>query len=153
MHDRKALAITAALAFAAGLLLAPSGAFARGGGFAGVRGPVFGFRHGPIVHRPIGPAFGHRFPGRFGFKLNAWRLHRFARQRNDASAIYPYGGDGGYGPYYDPNAVTGSVGLPGPVPALLPPAPYPPEHIGCLSRGYDVPGESGGVVRVTVTRC
>ena len=47
--------------------------------------------------------------------------------------------------------VTGTLSPP---PAVFgPPAGPPPERVGCFSRGYEVPGESGGVARVTVTRC
>ncbi len=156
MHKRKTLSTAAALGFAAGILLMPAGTFARGaGGFAGgAHGPVFGFPHARGgVHRPLAPALAHRVPARLGFRLNWWRLHRFARHRSDAGALYyPLGSDGGYAAPGDPNDVTGAF-APGPALLPLPPAAYPPEHVGCLSRGYDVPGESGGVARVTVTRC
>ena len=154
MYHRKAFVAATALALAAGALLMPAGTFARGaGGFhGGAHGPVFGSPRARIaVHRPIGPRFVHRAPARFGFRLNAFR-HR-GQQRNDANAVY--GGDGSYGgygsPYYGSNDLTGSVAGPGYVP-LAPPA-YSAEHAGCLSRSYDVPGESGGKAKVTVIRC
>jgi hypothetical protein len=144
----------AALALAAGIALVPGGTFARGAGGAagGARGPVFGLHSARIaVHRPIAPGLVRRQRARLGFRLNWWRLHRLSRHQDGANASYPLGGDGGYGAPADPNDVTGAVGAPGFMP--LPPAAYPAEHVGCLSRGYDVPGESGGVAKVTVTRC
>ena len=119
MHHRKAFSTAAALALAAGALFMPEATFARGGGFAGgARGPVFGFPRARIgVHGAIGRGFVRRSPAHFGFKLNAFRLHR-GHQRNDANANanYPYGGDGSYGGYgapYSANDLTGSV-APGP---------------------------------------
>lgn len=154
MYHGKAFS-TAALALAAGVLLMPAGTFARGGGgfHGGGRGPIFGFPHARIgVHRPLGPGFVRRVPGRFGFGLNAFRLHR-GNQRNDASAIYPYYGDGSYGGGYGSNDATGSIAAPGPGFLPLPPASSPPEHVGCLARSYDVPAEAGGMTKVKVTRC
>src|SRR5262249_49102788 len=142
MYHRKAFFTAAALALAAGVVLMPAGTFARGaGGFAGgAHGPVFGFPRAHIgVHRALGPGVVRRSPARFGFRLNAFRLHR-GQQRNDANAAYSYGGGGSYGGYgtaYGSNDLTGSVAGPGYVP-LQPPS-YPPDHVGCAGRGYDVP--------------
>jgi hypothetical protein len=150
MRTRMAISTTAALALAAGVLSLPSGTLARGGGgFAGAaHGPMFGFHPRIAVRRPFRPAFAHRVPARFGWRLRWWN-HRAARNGNDAGAAYPTYGSSSY-----PGDVTGTLPLPGPdvyAPPLIQPAPA--EHIGCLSRNYDVPGERGGVAKVTVTRC
>jgi hypothetical protein len=147
MHSRKAISITAALALAAGILSVPGGAFARGAGGLAAHGPVFGFHPRVAGHRPFRP-FLRRVPARFGWQLHRWHQHRFGgRNRGDASAAYG-GSAGNY-----PSDVTGSVpeapGFYGP--PLVPPAPT--ERVGCFAKGYDVPGESGGIVRVVVTRC
>jgi len=152
MYDRKALFVAGALALAAGIVFVPAGTFARGGGFAGAaHGPMFGFPG----HRAFRPAFVRRAPARLGWHLRWWNLHRLAARNRaganaGASAVYP-GVDGGYAPAA--NDLTGSVAVPEPALLPAPSAPYPPEHVGCLSRGYDVASESGGVARVTVTRC
>jgi len=152
MHIRKAFFVAAVLAMAAGILSVPNDTFARGGGgFAGAaHGPAFGFHPRIAPHRPFRPAFVHRGPARFGWRLRWWN-HRLGRNRNDANAGYSaYGGSGAS----YPGDVTGTVPDTGPgvyMPPVMPAAPV--EHIGCLARGYDVPGESGGVVKVTVTRC
>jgi hypothetical protein len=144
MRNRRTLAIVALLAAA---VLAPAAALARGGFAHGGHGPVFGLHHAPIVaHRPFRPVFAHRFPARFA---HGWRLHRFARRHDaDGGAFGPYAGDVGY-PVTDPTDVTGTIAVPAPT-QFAPPAP---ERVGCFARGYDVPGESGGIARVTVTRC
>lgn len=147
MPHRKAISITAALALAAGILSVPSTTVARGGGGFGAHGPVFGFHPRFAGHRPFRPAFAHR-AARFG-----WHLRRSNRGQRDGAgtgAGYPAYDAGVSAPY------TGDVtgGLPGPgvfVPPVV--APAPPEHIGCLARGYEVPAEVGGVARVTVIRC
>jgi hypothetical protein len=153
MRTRKAISTTAALALAAGILSVPGDTFARGGGgFGGARGPVFGFHPRIAGHRPFRPVLVHRGPARLGWQLRWWN-HRFAaRHRAGKSAIYPALGGGLGAP--DPNDVTGTVAVPGPA-VFAPPivAPAPPERVGCFSRGYDVPGESGGVARIVVTRC
>jgi len=139
----------------AGAMLIPAAALARGGFAHGGHGPVFGLHRPPIVaHRPFGPAGVQHLHGRFA---GWWRLHRFARHRGDngngnTSGIADTGYAGGSypGSAYYPGDVTGTL----PPPAVFaPPGAPPSEHIGCLSRGYEVPGESGGVARVTVTRC
>jgi hypothetical protein len=137
----------------AGAMLVPTAALGRGGGFAhGGHGPIFGF-HRPlgIAHRPFRPAHVQHFPARFA---NWWRLHRFTHRRGDNfNGIADAGYNAGYYPSssYDPGDLTGALAPP---PAVFaPPGAPPPEHIGCLARGYDVPAESGGVARVTVTRC
>ena len=141
----------AAMVILAGAVLVPAAALARGGGFAhGGHGPVFGFRHAPVIaHRPLRPAGVRHFSGRFA---GWWRLHRFAHQRgNNANGI----ADAGYGGSYYPNSSYGSGDVTGtlaPPPAVFAP-PAPSERIGCFSRGYEVPGEGGGVAKVTVTRC
>jgi hypothetical protein len=155
MRNSRTFLRGAAVAMLAAAVLVPPTALARGGGFArGGHGPVFGFAHAPIVaHRPFRPAVAHHVPGRFA---HGWRLHRFARHRgSDRNGI----ADAGYaagtypGSTYNPGDFTGTVAPPPAVfvPPLIPPPPA--ERVGCLSRGYDVPGESGGVVRVVVTRC
>jgi hypothetical protein len=148
MANRKAFFIAAALALAAGILLLPAGTFARGArGFAAAaHGPVFGLR-GPRLFRP---ALVHRTPARFGWQLHRWHQHRFGgRNRDGAGAIY----GGSTAPYYSGD-LTGTVPETGPALYAPPAIPSPPaEHLGCLSRGYDIPSESGGVVKVTVTRC
>jgi hypothetical protein len=149
MHASKAISTVSALVVAAGILSVPSGTFARGAGFAGgAHGPVFGLHPRIAGHRPFRPAFAHRVPARFGWRLRWWN-HRL-RNRTDASAVYPaYGAGASY-----PGDVTGTVPETGPgvfVPPVIPPVPA--EHIGCLARSYDVPGEGGGVAKVTVTRC
>jgi hypothetical protein len=149
MLDRKTLAAAGALALAAGTLFVPQDTSARGAGFAAARGPMFGFH----AHRALRPAVVHRSSARFLWHLHWWNLHRFAaRNRAGASATYPLG-DAGYAP--GAGDETGTLAVPAPEPALLPApaAPYPPEHVGCLSRGYDVSSESGGVAHVVVTRC
>jgi hypothetical protein len=148
MRNRMAISTTAALMLAAGILSVPSGTFARGAGAS--HGPMFGFHPRIAVHRPFRPAFAHRVPARFGWRLRWWN-HRFARNRNDTNA--GYAGYGGSGASY-PGDVTGTVPETGPGgywPPVIPPAPA--EHVGCLSHNYDVPGEGGGVAKVTVTRC
>ena len=143
MHTSKAISTASALLLAAGILSVPSGTFARGGGAA--HGPAFGFHPRIVIHRPLRPAFVHHAPARLGFRLR-WFNHR---NRTDASAAYPAYGSSGAA---YPSDVTGTVPGPGVfVPPVIPPAPA--EHIGCLSRGYDVPGENGGVAKVVVTRC
>jgi len=156
MRNRKASSLAAALALTAGILLAPAGTFARGGGHAApARGPVFGFPRVHIApHRRIAPEHVQHAPARLGWKLGWLNRHRFAgRNGTDVSAAYPYAAGSGYGASYDPN-VTGTIAAP-PPDMLLPPRPAleAPEHIGCISRGYEVPSEYGGVARVTVTRC
>jgi hypothetical protein len=138
MANRKAFFIAALAA----ILFVPDGTFARGGGFA-ARGPVFGFHPRIVGQRPFRPIV-HPVPSRFGWQLR-WRKER-ARHRAGAGAIL----DGGL-PASNGD-VTGTATVPTVfVPPAVPPAP--PERIGCYARGYEVPGESGGVVRVTVTRC
>lgn len=139
---------TAAVATLAGAVLVPAAALARGGGFAHFgHGPMFGL-HRPLglAHRPFRPAV-QRFPARFA---GWWRLHRLARHRGDNSNGIATGD--GYYPAgtYAPGDVTGALAPP---PALLAPSGPASERAGCFSRGYEVPGESGGVARVTVTRC
>jgi hypothetical protein len=161
MNRIRTLSKRAAVAAVAGLLLVPAVALARGGGgFGGggfrgaVHGPVFGFPHARIAHPTLAHGFARRWPARIAFRLHQWNFHRFAF-RNGAgwnAGAYPLAGDAAV--YADPNDVTGTVA--GPAPAIFaPPVPpsYPPEHLGCQSRGYDVPGESGGVAKVMVTRC
>jgi hypothetical protein len=147
MHSRKAISITAALALAAGILSVPGGTFARGAGGFAAHGPVFGFHPRVGGHRPFRPAL-HHAPARFGWQLRRWHQHRFGgRNRGDASAIY----GGSAGSY--PSDVTGTVPE-GPAVYAPPLVPLPPaERIGCVSRGYDVPGESGGVAHIVVIRC
>jgi len=145
---------TAVVMMLAGAALVPAAAFARGGSAHGGHGPVFGFHRPPVVaHRPFRPAGVQHFPGRF---TGWWRLNRFGRNRgNNANGVadagyaggyYPAGGYGGYGS----GDTTGTI-APGAV-WTAPSAP-PAEHLGCAARAYDVPSESGGVARVTVTRC
>lgn len=143
MSHTKAFTTGAAIAVLAGMLLLPGGTFARGaGGFAAGHGPVFGVHpHGG--HPPFRLA--RRHPSPFG--LHLWNRHLGHR---GIGAIYP-GADSGT-VAADPNDVTGTLPPPGPG-FFAPPAAPPAEHIGCLSRGYDVPGESGGAARVVVTRC
>jgi hypothetical protein len=157
MRIRTTLSTAAALALAAGALFAPAGAFARGGGggFARIgHGPVFGFHQPRLApHRPSQPTFGH-FATRFPWHHGWWNRQRHRGDDQNGLGEAGYGGYGGYGSSYpggayDPGDLTGTVGAPR---FARPPEPAP-EHIGCLSRGYDVPGESGGVVKVTVTRC
>jgi len=146
MRIRKAILTTAALALAAGILSVPGGTFARGAGRVAAHGPVFGFHPRIAVHRPFRAALSHRAPARFGLHLR--RDHRGGRNGDGTGAVY----GGSAAPYYSGD-VTGSVPE---GPAVYPPPliPSPPaEHIGCLSRGYDVLSESGGVAKVMVTRC
>jgi hypothetical protein len=140
MPRRKALSLTAALALAA-ILFVPAGTSARGAGGLAARGPVFGF-HPRVVHRPFRPAHVNRAFARFG-----WQLRRNQRNRDGVGAVY----GGSAGSY--PSDVTGTVPEAPAVyaPPLIPPAPA--EHVGCFSRGYDVPAELGGTAHVTVIRC
>jgi len=148
MHSRKAIPITAALALAAGILFVPGGTLARPAGGSAVRGPVFGLHPSIAAHRPFRPAHIHRGPARFGWQLHRWHQHRFGgHNRGDVSAVY----GGSVAPY--PSDVTGTLPE-GPAvyaPPIIPPPPS--ERIGCFSRGYEVPGELGGVAHVVVTRC
>ena len=154
MRNKSTFLRSATAVVLAGALVVPAAAFARGGVARGGHGPVFGYHRAPIVaHRPAGPAVAHRFPGRFA---QVWGLHRFARQRGNngngiadagyAGSYYPASGYGGYG-----SADTTGTVAPGAV-WTRPYAP-PAEHTGCLARGYEVVSESGGIARVTVTRC
>jgi hypothetical protein len=145
MHSSKALSLTAALALAA-ILFVPAGTFARGAGGFAARGPVFDF-HPRVVHRPFRPAHINRAFARLGWQL---RRNRNIGGRNRDGAGTAYGG--GWGGSY-PSDVTGTVPE---APAVYPPPlipPAPAERTGCLSHGYDVPAEAGGVTRVTVIRC
>ena len=153
MRNRRSLP-QAAIAVTLAATLVPAAALARGGAAHGGHGPVFGFHRAPIVaHRPFRPVFANHFPARFA---QGWRLHRFGRNRGDnangvadagyAGGYYPGAGYGGYGA----GDTTGPVA---PGPAWTSPSAPPAEHIGCIARGYDVVSESGGVARVTVTRC
>jgi hypothetical protein len=150
MSNTKAFAAAAAVAVLAGVLFLPAGSFARGaGGFGAAHGPVFGLRNAGIAaHRAFRPALArHAAPQRW------WRLHRFAARNRRTGALWPLAADAAYAPY-DANDLTAAIPVPGPAGVLAPPpAPYPPEHVGCFARGYDVPGESGGLVKVVVTRC
>jgi hypothetical protein len=154
----KTLSKAAAVAAMAVTMLAPAGVLARGGGGGGGGfarggfhvGPVFGFPHAVAAHRAFGHGFARRWPARFAWRFHRWNLHRFASRHGAGSgAVYPFGGDAA--PYV-PGDVTGALGAPGPT-VFAPPAAAPSDHIGCQARGYDVPGESGGVVKVMVTRC
>jgi hypothetical protein len=148
MINRKAFATAAALAVLGGAVFIPADALARrGGGVGAAHGPVFGLPHAHIgAHRPFRPAF-----ARGAHPLRGWSLHRFGARNRGADGVWSAGSTG-YAPLYDPNDVTASVPMPGPF--LAPrPLPYPPDHVGCLSRGYDVPAESGGVAKIVVTRC
>ena len=153
MRNSRRFSHTILLVMLAGAALVPAAALARGGGHGG-HGPVFGFHHAPIVaHRPFRPAGVHRFPGHFA---EWWRLHRFGRNRGDngngiadagyAGGYYPASSYGGYGS----GDTTGTI-APGAV--WAPPSAPPAEHVGCFSRGYEVPAEHGGVAQVRVTRC
>jgi len=154
MRNTKAYLHATAVVLAAAALV-PAAALARGGGFGhGGHGPVFGFHHAPVVaHRPFRPAGVHHFRGRFA---GWWRVNRFARNRgNNGNGAADAGYGGGYYPAsgyagYGSGDTTGTI-APGAV--WTSPSAPPAERIGCAARGYDVPGESGGVVRVTVTRC
>ncbi|MBV8755414.1 MAG: hypothetical protein JO328_21380 [Hyphomicrobiales bacterium] len=141
----------AAIVILAGAALVPAAALARGGFAHGGHGPVFGFHHPPLVaHRPFRVPGVKHVPARFA---GWWRLHRFAHRRgNNGNGIADAGYGGGYYPSsaYAPGDATGTLAPP---PAVLAPPSAPSERIGCFARGYEVPGESGGVVRVTVTRC
>jgi len=146
MRNSRTFLRGAAVAMLAAAVLVPPTALARGAGGAAAHGPVFGFHPRIAVHRPFQPALSHRAPARFGLHLR--RDHRGGRNGDGTGAIY----GGSAAPYY-PGDVTGSVPE---GPAVYPPPliPSPPaEHVGCLSRGYDVPSESGGVAKVMVTRC
>lgn len=148
----------ATAAMLAGAMLVPAAALARGGGFAhGGHGPMFGFHRPPMVaHRPFRPPGVQHFHGRFA---GWWRLHRFARHRgnngnngnNNGNGV----GDAGYGAGYYPGSSYGSGDVTGTLapPVVFAPPVAPSERTGCSARGYDVPAESGGVVKVTVTRC
>jgi hypothetical protein len=148
MRNSRTFVRGAAVAMLAAAVLVPPTALARGGGFArGGHGAVFGFAH---AHRPFRPAVAHHLPARFA---HGWRLHRLARHRgSDRNGIADAGyAAGSYpGSTYNPGDFTGTVAPP---PAVFVPPVAPAEHIGCLARDYDVPGESGGVVRVVVIRC
>jgi hypothetical protein len=150
----------AAVAAMAGMMLAPAGVLARGGGGAGGGfarggfhvGPVFGFPHAVAPHRAFGHGFARRWPARFAWRFHRWNFHRFAGRHGagaGSAAVYPYAGDAAY----VPSDVTGAIAAPEPAAMFAPSAPPPADHIGCQSRGYDVPGESGGLVKVMVTRC
>jgi hypothetical protein len=150
MSNMKAFATAAAAAVLAGALFVPAGSFARGpGGFGAAHGPVFGLHAAGLAgHRAFRPAL-----ARHAAPLRWWRLHRFAARNRGTGALWPLAADGAYAPY-DANDVTAAIPVPGPAGVLAPPpAPYPPEHIGCLARGYEVPAEIGGIVKVVVTRC
>jgi hypothetical protein len=152
MRNSRRFSHTAVVVMLAGAVLVPAAALARGGGFAhGGHGPVFGLHRAPVVtHRPFRPVFAPRFPGRFA---HAWRLHRFGHRRDgNGNGIADAGYAGGYypGSAYAPGDVTGTIA---PDTAWRLPAAPSADHVGCSSRGYEVPGESGGVARVTVTRC
>jgi hypothetical protein len=163
MNRIRTLSKRAAIAAAAGLLLVPAAALARGGGFGGggfrgaVHGPVFGFPRARVAQPTLAHGFARRWPARIAFGFHQWNFHRFAFRHGNGtgnawSAVAPFAGDAGA--YAVPGDVTGTLG--GPAPAVFAPAgpsPYPPEHIGCQARGYDVPAESGGVAKVVVTRC
>ena len=140
--------LAAALALAAGLLFVPAGTFARPAGGLAARGPVFGLHPGPAAHRALRPAHLNRAPARLGWQLHRWHRHHMGgRNRGEVSSIY-----GGSAASY-PSDVTGTIPEgPAVYPPPLIPSP-PPERIGCYSRGYDVPGELGGVAKVVVTRC
>ena len=149
MRNRRTFSRAAVAVMLTGAILVPAAALARGGFAVGGHGPSFGLHHPPIVaHRPFRPPGVQALRGRFA---SAWRLHRFAHRRGDNSNGVGYG-DGYYpGSTYDPGDLTGTLAPP---PAVFaPPGAPPPEHVGCFSRGYEVPGENGGVARVTVTRC
>jgi hypothetical protein len=150
----------AAVAAMAGIMLAPAGALGRGGGGGGGGfarggfhvGPVFGFPHAVARHRAFAHGFARRWPARFAWRFHRWNFHRFAGRHGagaGSAAVYPFGGDSGA---YVPSDVTGAIAAPGPT-VFAPPAAPASDHIGCQSRGYEVPGESGGVVKVMVTRC
>jgi len=148
MRNRKTYSRVTAVVLA-GALLVPAAALARGGGFAQFgHGPVFGLHRAPVVaHRPFRPGV-HRFSTRFP---GWWRLHRFARHRGDNLNGMVIGGGSYPTGTYDPGDVTGTLAPP---PAVFAPAGAPPpEHVGCFARGYEVPAETGGIARVTVTRC
>ena len=148
MHIRKAILTAAALALAAGVLCLPGGTSARAAGRVAAHGPVFGFHPRVVPPRPFRAAFSHRAPARFGWHLRR-NHHVGGRNRDGTGAIY----GGSVTPYYSGD-ITGTVPETGP--AVYPPPliPSPPaERIGCLSRGYEVPAELGGVTKVTVTRC
>ena len=151
MRNRKAYLCATAVVLA-GAVLVPAAALARGGGFAhGGHGPAFGFHHAPVVaHRQFRPVFAPRFPGRFA---QVWRLHRFGHRGNgNGNGIADAGYAGGYypGSAYAPGDYTGTIAPP---PAVFaPPAPSA-DHVGCVARAYEVVSESGGIARVTVTRC
>jgi hypothetical protein len=150
MRNRTTYVRTVAVLLA-GALLVPAAALARGGGFAHFgHGPVFGFHRAPdVAHRPFRPPGVQHFPGRFA---GWWRLHRFGRNRGDNGNGTA---DAGYGGSYWPGSGYGSADTTGTVTpgAVWTPPSAPPSERGCVARGYDVPGESGGVVKVTVTRC
>jgi len=152
MRTRMTLLRGAGVVMLAVAIMIPAAALARGGVARGGHGPVFGFHRAPIVaHRPVGPAVAHRFAGRFA---HGWGLHRFARHRgNNGNGVADAGYAGSYYPAggYGAGDTTGTV-APGPY-VYAPPAGAPPEHVGCLVRGYEVVSESGGVARVRVTRC
>ena len=155
----RTLSKAAAVAAMAVMMLGPAGVLARGGGGGGGGGfarggfhvgPVFGFPRAVAPHRAFGHGFARRWPARFAWRFHRWNFHRFASRHGAGSAaVYPFEGDAGA---YVPSDVTGALGALGPV-VFGPPTPASSDHIGCQARGYDVPGESGGVVKVTVTRC
>jgi hypothetical protein len=165
MNSIRTLSKRAAVAAMAGLLLVPAVALARGGGgFGGggfrgaVHGPVFGFPRARIAHPALAHGFARRWPARIAAGFHQWNFHRFALRHGNGGgnawgAAAPFAGDAGA--YAVPADVTGTLGGPGPTAVFAPPAPasYPPEHVGCQARGYDVPAESGGVAKVVVTRC
>jgi hypothetical protein len=162
MNRMRTVSQRAAIAALAGLLLVPAAALARGGGFGGggfrgaVHGPVFGFPRARIAHPILAHGFARRWPARIAAGFHQWNFHAFRHANGAANgwgAAAPFAGDAGA--YAVPADVTGTLGGPGPAAVFAPPgpSPYPPEHLGCQARGYDVPAESGGVVKVVVTRC
>jgi len=146
----RTLSKAALAAAAAAMLVVPPAALARGGGLHGGfrAGPVFGFPR-PMVHHGFGHGFARRWPARFAWRWQRWSFHR----GNTWGTGYALGGDAtGYAAPYYPGDVTGTIPGPGAT-GFAPPAPPASEHAGCQSRAYDVPAESGGVVKVSVTRC
>jgi len=144
-----------AAVLAAGSMLAPVEASARGGGFGGGRGVGFhgGFNRHFVPVRPVPRHFVH---GHLRPHFRSGRLHdRRDSGLDGANGLYGYGSSyPDYGSGYAP-AYTGSAdpaaGYPAyPYPGAGQPIGY--RHV-CRSTVEMVPSERGGTTDITVTRC
>ena len=140
---------TGFLAILAIALIAPVGASARGGGFAGGHATSFrgGFR-APMIR----PAIAR--PQRFGVpaRIRAARVAPFRRTIGPRQVWvgapwygdYGWSGDYGAPTYVVPEEQSQPVGSP---------TTEPPRRLGCSAQTYKVPSEAGGQTSVKVWGC